>query len=368
MKEVQPLFEGDEPDPKLTRRSYELLQDRIADFAQRQGLDLQRGERRAAKERAKRIRGEAVCKRRNISPARGRELAAMEAEAAVEDRKEAVKERAAAVEDRKAAAQERAEAKETLVGVRAKQQAAEQARREAATASAALAAREQSLRIGTQAVIAEELTYSPPSAERPEGLTWGRNKPKSKKRREWLMEKIQPARDWIVGFARTTFGLHKRIAAKLAKQQARAAAIIDFEKAQNQTPPKSMLDIVNLNEAGPDDELRPIPGAWAVPTDFTVERLDEHLRGLTNTDICDAYAPTRDAADFAEHDDIQVRYRAGQHHLAEEAARRGLVIELREHHPGQATDAGRALLHTDSPPRALHVIRTNHARERRRGS
>src|SRR5690606_24789419 len=73
MEEVQSLFGDEAPDPKLTRRSYELLQDRVSAYAQARGLDITRGERRAENERLQRAQGETVIKRKNVSPARGRE-------------------------------------------------------------------------------------------------------------------------------------------------------------------------------------------------------------------------------------------------------------------------------------------------------
>ena len=98
------------------------------------------------------------------------------------------------------------------------------------------------------------------------------------------------------------------------------------------------------------------------------EQIDRHLRAMTNTALCDAFGPTRDAAAFEEHNlELQSRYRAGQRHLAREAARRGLDLELREHRPETATDPERARLHTDAAPGALRIIRRDRQRQRLRG-
>ena len=193
MEEVQALFEDEdeEPDPTLTRRSYELLQDRVAEFAQARGLDLVRGERRAAKERIQRKMGEEVTKRKNVSPSRGREIATIEAAEAMEDREAAASAQAAAERDALSASRLKAEAAQTLSEAQASQEAAKRHRQAVEKDRASLAAREESLRIGTLAIIAEELVYSQPTPEKAEGLTWGRNRPDSAERRGWLLEKIK---------------------------------------------------------------------------------------------------------------------------------------------------------------------------------
>lgn len=363
MEEVQALFDDEEPDPKLTRQSYEILQDRIAVYAQSQGLDIARGERRANAERTQRSAGETVIKRKNVSPARGREIAAAMAGEAAEDRKLAESERAAAEKDRTDAADERDEAAQSLTRARKAIKDAEAEHEVIQTERRALAAREESLRIGAQAIIAEELVYSPPSQDQAEGLVWGRNRPKSPDRREWLKEKTKPARDWLVGFARTIFGFQEQRDAVAADQQARAKDIVDAEVRTGRQAPKTMLDLVALGEPA-GVEIGAIPGAWALPKEMTADQIDKRLRGMTNTDLCDAYAPTRDAGDFSEHDEVQVRYRAGLHHLTKEAAKRGLDVELREHHPDKGTDAARARLHMDAPPLAIHVVRRDLAQQR----
>ncbi len=356
MEEVQALFDDEEPDPKLTRRSYEILQDRIADYAQRQGLCIQRGERRAAEERVQRALGETVIKRRNISPSRGREIAAAEAARASGDRDAAAAARIAAEKDRRSASDLREEATRTLAEAKASREAAEKQRRAAEQERASLAAREESLKIGTQAIIAEELVYLPPSSDAAEGLTWGRKRPESKERRLWLAEKIKPARDWLVGFARSIFGHQEQNEAVLAEQKARAEAIVEAESRQGRKPPKTMVDLIKEAGADPGEKL-PIPNAWALPAEMTARQIEKQLAGMTNTAICDAYAPTRDAKEFTEHSDMQKRYQAGFDRLLKEAERRGLDVELREHHPGKGTDPERARLHTDSPPVVLRVMR-----------
>ncbi|MAZ22102.1 MAG: hypothetical protein CMN19_13285 [Roseovarius sp.] len=355
-KEVQAFFDDEELDPNLTRKSYEILQDRIAEYAKRQGLDLKRGQRRAAQERMQRHLGEKVVKRRNVSPARGREIAGIEAYNASEDRNAAAAERAAAERDRASADDLRLEAAHALEIACASRSEAEQQHAAAARERALLKAKEDSIRIGTQAIISEELVYSPPTSERPEGLTWGRNKPNDKKRRTWLSEKIQPARDWLVGFARSIFGFQTQKAATQAEQESRAKSILDAEAMQGRRPSQTMLDIVNGPGDVPEDQLE-TPNAWALPNEMTPEQIDRHLAGMTNTDICDTYAPTRDARDFSEHHDIQARYRAALEHLQEEAARRGLNVEHREHRPEKGSDPVRARLHLDSPPAPMRVVR-----------
>jgi hypothetical protein len=217
--------------------------------------------------------------------------------------------------------------------------------------------------IGTYAILAEELTYAPPSERNEEGLTWGRNKPKSKERRAWLSEKIKPARDWLVGFARSVFGFQKEQAKMLADQKARAEAIVEAERKQGRKAPQTMIDLI-IEVGRVETRQIDIPGAWAVPKYMTPKQIDEHLASMTNTAICDAYAPTRDARDFSEHTEMHERYEAGVSYLLTEAKRRGLDIEERTHRPETATDPERAKLHADSPPVSMRVRRRNIVRQR----
>ena len=255
------------------------------------------------------------------------------------------------------------EAAQALSEAKASREAAAQAKKAVEKERASLAAREESLQIGTQAIIAEELIYFQPTAEKAEGLTWGRNRPESAERRAWLSEKIKPARDWLVGFARSMFGFQQQRDAALADQEARAKAIVDAESRQGRRPPQTMLDLISEAGASPSKEL-PIPGAWALPKEMTAEQIDKHLAAMTNTAIFDVYAPTRDARDFSEHSKMQARYQAGLHHLAKEAERRGLDVDLREYRPEIATDPKRAQLHTDSPPVEIHVVRRDRTLQR----
>ena len=372
-------------DDQVRRRSYEILQDRVAEFAQAQGLDIVRGEQRAQDERLKRELGEDVIKRSNVTPSRGREHAAvmmgeaeekkLEAEAELSaaklERAKAAEAAAAAVAEREAAARASSEAqadREAAASARrsaeATESAARKSLRDARELREALAAREESIRIGSQAIILRELTYAPPTPERTEALTWGANRPESRERRAWLTEKIQPARDWLIGFARTLFGYEAQKQAEDAAQKARAQAILDAEERHGRRPPQTMLDIVK-GAPLPAGEIMELPGAWSVPATMTTEQIDAKLAGMTNTALCDAYAPTRDSMHFAEHDGARKSgYSTALHHLAREATWRGLDLDMREHRPDKATDAERARLHKDSPPRPLRVLRLNSDRVR----
>lgn len=191
--EVQGLFDG-EDGGEIRRGSYELLQDRVAERAARMGLDVQRGERRAERERMQRAIGEQVFKVRNVSPARGREVALALAVEAHEDRVSAAAERRAASAEFVAASGERAAAAEERQRA---QQTAEGSRRYA-----------RSLEVGTEAILDERLVYRPRQSEAEgEGLTWGPNAPTAKPARLALRDAIQPAREWLIGFARRLFGL-----------------------------------------------------------------------------------------------------------------------------------------------------------------
>ncbi|MGB3626008.1 MAG: hypothetical protein WA989_09270 [Henriciella sp.] len=311
--------------------------------------------------------GEPIIKRKNISPSRGREIAAAEVAEAAQDREAAAAEKSAAERDRAQAAQSLQKVAQELKDAKASRETANRNRRIAEEERAAVAAQAESLQIGTTAILAEELAYAPPSGEAAERLTWGRNKPESQERRAWLAEKIKPAKEWLIGFARSVFGSQQRIAAVREEQKTRAQAIVDAEAKMGRRPPETMIDVARDNgRSGFDPSL--IPGAWAVPKDMKAQQIDEHLRSMTNTAIYDAYAPTRDAGDFSEHAEIQARYRSGLHHLAKEAERRGLDVELGEHHPDKATDVDRAKLHTDLAPVAINVRRRDRDRAVIRGS
>ncbi len=73
--EVVEVEDDAENEKSWMRKSYEIAQDRIADFAKDWGIPLARGERRAEKERELRAKGQQVIKRKNVAPARARELA-----------------------------------------------------------------------------------------------------------------------------------------------------------------------------------------------------------------------------------------------------------------------------------------------------
>jgi len=377
-EEVFKLFDDDCDDEIVRRRSYEILQDRVAEFAKAQGLEVERGEQRAEDERLTRALGKQVIKTKNVSPARGRELvlamaseaaeknakASDELNAARSERDRATQVAARAEAEREAAAEALAEADGIRASAAQERRAAEMAKAKAADAlrrvhdeRAALAAREESMMIGTQAIIAQEMAYAPPTPERAEALTWGKNRPESEERRTWLAEKVKPAREWLIGFARSVFGYQARREAEETALMARAKAVADAEARQGRQPAKTLVEIVEggLSSA---NEVADIPGAWAIPASMTPKQIDSQLRGMTNTAICNAYSPTRDARDFAEHDNAkQARFSTALHHLINEAARRGLDLDLREHRPEKASDPERASLHLDSPPRPLRIVR-----------
>jgi hypothetical protein len=364
MKEVQVLFDDEEPDPKQTRRSYEILQDRVADYAARQGLDVRRGERRADAQRMQQALGETVVKRNHVTPAEGRAIAAREVAEAAQANEQAQAAREEARRERERARAEQKAAEKAVGKAMAAREAAEKQRRAALARIEEVEAEAEAMMIGTKAIIAEEIAYAPPTPEKAEGLTWGRNKPESKERRSWLSEKIKPARRWLIGFARSIFGFQKERDEVLADQKKRAEAIVEAERKQGRDAPLSMLDVIGDVEHVEDRQLE-IPGAWAVPKDMKPRELDKHLAGMTNTEICDAFAPTRDARDFSVHTEMHERYDAGVSHLLKEAKRRGLDIEERAHRPEKATDPERAKLHKDSPPAPpMKVRRQNITRQR----
>jgi hypothetical protein len=192
------LIDEDANEKDFRIRSYELLQDRVALCAANCGLDIARGKRRAATERQQRLRGEAVIKRKNISPARGRELAVAlvgEADAArtkVAQDQAAIERRLKSIDTNACEIRRKRNEVDLLASNAAQKEKISDQKVKGLTE------KEKAMNVGAAAILAEELAYLPPNEDRKESLTWGSNKPKDRERQNFLKTVIQPARDWLI--------------------------------------------------------------------------------------------------------------------------------------------------------------------------
>ena len=363
--EVQALFDGESEEDGIRRGSYELMQDRIAEHAESMGLDVQRGERCAQKERMQRVMGEEVIKRRNVSPARGREVAAQIAVEAQEDRD-------AAAEDRKAAGAD-------LVAAGGARSDAEEERRQAEQTAEGSRQYARSLTVCTEAILDERLAYRPPRSEDDdEALTWGRNAPAAESARTALVEAIQPARAWLIGFARKVFGLksreveveaaEKQLEKDQAEQRRQAAVIAAAERRAGKSVSHG-LEGVASGAAPADYTCADFPEAWHIEPDARRETIDMKIDQADNRALRHAWAATLDAVAITEETDGALHRTF--HHTVDEverhAAARGFDLEKGTHDPRRATDRKRAELHKDQDRNPIRVIRRDKQRQRLRG-
>lgn len=369
-------------DDKARRRSYELLQDRVADYARGQGLDLTRGEQRAQDERMKKELGEEVVKRRNVSPSRARDLGLVIAGESEESRlaseaaeKAARKEfgKAAAANDAadrasRAAADDQRRASDELAAAKDARKLAADSLEEVRAQEAALVAEKEAIMVGTQAILAEELTYAPPTSERPEALTWGPNRPDAT-RRSYLKEAIQPAKEWLISFAKRVQSLFDREAAldeAEADATRRARLVVLHEERAAREPPPSVTAIaetrpMELSEAD-------FPDAWAFQSDATPEKVKEQVDAARNLELRAAFQATRDAVQLCdENTELQERFQRGLDIIEASAAERGFDLETGTQDTSKATNPELAAKHGDELPMPIRVVRRVLVRQRVRG-
>lgn len=304
------------------RKSYELFQDRVAQFAHDFGLDLQRGKKRAENERQLRALGQHALKRENVPPARARELA--EVIAGVADKKlkqaDTILSRA---DSREASAKER----------------------------------EVALDRGMEAVEARELDYVPATKKREEGLRFGPNAPEKETARDKLKAAVMPAYNAVIGFAKRIFRMRQKeeeLERKAAEMARRARLVADEKKRMGEAVSTSLRDVVRAAQDGaaPRGIYTPtsFPGTWQIQRGESTETIDRTLRETTNAQLSRGIAATQDAYLLCEDQkDLRDDYGRGLRVLAYEASARGLDIETGRHDPAKAADPARGQLHVDTP-------------------
>jgi hypothetical protein len=369
-KEIAPaIFDDEEPDAKKVRRSYELIQSEVAEFAKARGLGVERGAKRAERNRMLEDLGGAVERRDHVTPAEGcRNGKRMQAEAAEarsaaqSDRDAAAKERAAAKRDHAEAAQEWAKAAEDTAAVRAMR---------------------DGLVTEIDAVLDEHLAHDPAAGGN--GLGWGRRKPKDKGLRDRLMTAVAPAREVIAMVAKRLADVIRReravevregalaerqgaIEATEAEQRRRAAVLLRAQEEADRPCDPVLAAIAGEGPLPAGAEA--FPGAWPLAREADRKEIGKVLDEASNGDLRARWGATRDAVLILEGASDRTSLRSdmqrGQQVLENEAARRGLDLESGEHDPGRATDPSRARLHTDQRDLRLRVMRRDRAQVRTR--
>ncbi|QPZ91571.1 plasmid recombination protein [Thioclava electrotropha] len=337
------------------RRSYELFQDRVADYAKSQGLGLKRGQQRAARERKKRMAGKQVIKVRNVSPSRGRELAEVLVGEGEAHRKKSLDELDAARKRIR-----RAEARE-------------QAKLEAKLAA---------VELGLDMLETGEISYRPAREGKHEGITMVGGKINEAKA-DGIRTLLEPGQKWLLGIARRFFTFQQTMNTKTAEfqreaaEQRRRSRVLTDEEARSAVRlPSTIREIIHGIARGAlrsraanyseDDFLGAIPVASDDPKD-----VEPHLAacdGMNNSEIRAAWLATADARILCdESPKLQHAYMNGCGLLLAVAEARGLDLNSGVHSPGQATDPTKAHLHTDSVPKPIRVKWKTRIRERVRG-
>lgn len=334
------------------RRSYELFQDRVADYAKAQGLDLKRGERRAARERLKRMAGKEVIKVRNVSPSRGRELAEV-----LVGEGEAHRKKGQAELDAARKRIERAEARE----------------------QAKLDARVAAIETGLDMLESGEITYRPASEGKDEGINMTDGSA-DKAKVEGLRAILQPGQRWLLGIARRFFNFQqnmdiraKEMQREAAEQRRRARVLADEENRSALRLPPTIREIIDgitrgtMRSRAAHYTENDFPGAIAVASD-DAKHIEKHMAEcdrMKNSEVRAAWHTTADAGMLCdESPGLQRAYMNGCGLLVAVAEARGLDLNSGIHEPGQATDPSKAHLHTDSVPEPIRVKWKTRIRQR----
>ena len=279
-----------------------------------------------------------------------------------------------AMEDDKARLAER----ERAVGAREKTAGEEITRGKAMTSSAR--AMTEAIKTGCEAIEARAIDYREANDDKPDGLTYGPNKPSEKADRTAQADRIRPAFDLLIEVARRAWELRakkgavdaqeaqdareaqqrqrdKEQEAEAAELRRRAAVLGAEQDAAGRVAPRTVVDLAQ-GGALPLDEAA-FPGAWAIAPVADQRAIREELDGLTNVALRDRWMATRDAVRLSGDDTaLRTRFGLGMRVPEHGAGQRGFDLETRRHHPGRATDPDRARLHTDSDHRPIRVVRT----------
>ncbi|WP_146010378.1 hypothetical protein [Acidimangrovimonas sediminis] len=247
-------------------------------------------------------------------------------------------------------------------------QVATTAKVEAVRAKAEAEAYKNAVEIGSDAVLTRQIEYREATEDRREGLGFGPNRPATKAARETLKAAVQPAYDYILGFARRVAGVWKqedRQKRKEAEHRRQARVLRAAEERAGRKPDPVLGDIAEGRDPdyGPED----FPGAWAVEVGTPVEKVLARLRGIPNLGLRACHRATTDAVLICEdRPDLRGDFERGIFVLEDAAKRRGFDIDTGRHDPSKATDPAEASRYTDQLPDQIAITRRNGARERTR--
>lgn len=264
-------------------------------------------------------------------------------------------------------------------------------RSEAREASAA--ARADALDAGTTAVLERQIAYRPKTKERPEGLQYGPTAPEEKSERRKLSDRILPAFDGVMAFARRFAAIERReqelqecedaLSARSAdlrqreveqraeeqRQEAQAAhlgwrarMIAKAGRKLREFVPKGLHNILEAVERGEEPDLSKgiemFPDAYGVSKETDRNAVQKQLDAMSNAGLARCFSATQDAYLLSESDEtLQSTFGMGVRVLAFEARQRGVDFETGRYDPSKAENPKRATLHTDTPHEAIRVRR-----------
>lgn len=227
----------------------------------------------------------------------------------------------------------------------------------------------RALDVGSRAVAYRELDYREATKEREEGLDFGPEAPKTKKKRERLMDAVRPAYDFVVGLAKKAFHLRRREAqtAKAEIQNRRAAATLSEERERaGQVVPKTLTQIANGEPLPLDRDA--FPDALFLARGSDAVALQRRLDEMPNVSVRRTWVSTWQSQRICdERPDLAEDLCRGAAALEEAARQRGYDLENGKHDPEKATDPKRARLHVDAEPAPIRIIRRNTQRVLTRG-
>ena len=228
------------------------------------------------------------------------------------------------------------------------------------------AERAAALECGIEAIEARQIDYRPGTQKRREGLEFGPQAPEAEEERRSLKDRIMPAFDALVGFARRVFGVRQREEAQEAKaaELRRRAAIVEASMSKSQQVVPEGLTALAAGETLPLDE-ESFPGAWAIPREADTLALRKRLDATPNLELRAAHQATRDAVLLTEDgDELRDRFVNGVKIIETNAAERGFDLDTGRQDMKKATNPKVAALHTDQFPEPIKVVRRSLERVR----
>ncbi len=262
----------------------------------------------------------------------------------------------------------------------------------AKTETASAEQKAKALDAGVSAVLEEKVVYRPSTSKRAEGLKYGRKAPSDSDERNQLAKRIQPAFDFVVGFAKRLAAVDEKMdAAEAIKDRAekhqiavndredeleqaeahvnwRSRVVAKTVKSMKGLVPKSLRFVVDALEGGQDPVREKtadaFPDAWSVPKNPDLRGLQCKLDGMTNANLAGCFSATQDAYLLTEDEgNLQSTFATGIKILVHEAKQRGVNFETGKQDATKALCQDRARLHTDGPPAPIRVKRRIRERE-----